>query len=297
MVACVALALLGGGEAARAEGPGVLAHHELTLMVVDPTPEQVTGELTAKQKQDLTDARALRKQKLAELAASRINARLQAAGVKHGTARAQLQGRLKVTAHTARSARWVEQVVMAPGRAALRPVLDHGELWAQLAGDLPKGVQLKYAGRGIKNATLWSQDADALKKFVDRLAIPQTTFTLYKQGSGWTALALGEPIVTDHQIGAAALRAASSGAPYAQITLTAEGVKRLTRAPAEQVALALELDGEVIEVLRVPPERRGASLTVTCPAWLGSASAIRECTELVAGRLASSMPIPLVRVR
>ena len=61
LVLGMGVALLGGQQTARAEGVAKVLHHELTLMVVDPTPEQVTGELTEKQKQQLTDARALRK--------------------------------------------------------------------------------------------------------------------------------------------------------------------------------------------------------------------------------------------
>lgn len=243
----------------------------------------------------MSDARDLKRLKITQMTAKRIKKRLLAAGIKDAHAVAGSHGKISITVYGAFSRRWIEQVVFGPGRLDVRVIMDKSMVWQELEGMLPKGIKLKAHDMVLEP---WSMDREVLERFVSKLAMPGVRLLVARgtvtQGYGWRVIALeDESIVTQRDVQAAQMNQGVSGRTFLSVALRATGVARWS-ALNEKVKLAFVLDEEVLSVLSARSLRAG-QFTVQCPLDVRDLQEHRLCVGQIAGRMAATIPVPLIR--
>jgi|SRR5690554_2345791 len=297
LVALVALmgatAYLAGPAASEAQAQRAQQRPDrsvrLTLVVESP---EIEAEPDA-------DKRHRARRLLAEEVAERVLTRLKAIGVKDPRTIVNAQNHIQVIAHGAGSAQIVRGAILAPGKLEIRPVLESSPHWAELAGELPQGIELRQnPGRvSADRVHLWSADFATLHRFTRRLALGQTLVQVFPERNGWRTLDLGDVLATESQLGSVELRQSPAGIPFVQIELNADAadkVRSAAAAPGANTTLAVVLDGEVVSLIH---RTGGQALEVPCPEHLRSHQSREAWAAQVAGRLATPIPVRIAELR
>jgi len=275
-----------------------LAGAALVVAVLAAAPALAKGRNTyrlvigsAKSHEPLSPAA---RKKFAKLVATRLEKRLHAAGVKDFNVSVVDGHTLSVEAAGAWDRSWMRAVLTAPGKLELRPLSPHQPNWLELAGQMPKGVEIR--GGQSSPTHVWSASRKTLEKFLARVAFSHGELAVYPaNGGGWRSLSLGPPVATRESLTSARAETTSRGTTFVALAFASSVSARLAAASTSEVKQsAVVLDGEVVAVV---DDRGLADHRIQLTAPRGAVGSGRDEQKAwafqIAGRLAAPLPIPI----
>lgn len=218
--------------------------------------------------------------------AKRIKKRLLATGIGEVQMTTRPYGEITIRTSPAKSAQWLAQVVVPPGRLGLHEQLDQSLLWSELASSLPKGIEFR---QNQTDSHLWSASRKTLDAFLSRLALVDRTVSLVPGDAGWRSVMWRGQLASEADIESASAKTSRMGAPFVAVNFKSKADEAWRSSSATRFVISL--DGEAISQLGPAPKQVDPVATLTC---IGSLSTQRDCTSQIVGRLSVPIPLPLV---
>lgn len=233
-----------------------------------------------------------RRQKMAELAATRLERRLKVAQVNDAVVKRLASGDLTVAFKARQPEDWYRGLLLSPGTVEIRPVLADGFNWMQLAAELPPAVELR--GLNPQPDYIWSADRTTLESVVRRTAAPAMVFSVGPAEVGWRSYALGTVnVLKGEELRDARVSRSGAGNSYVSLGVATTVADRLAAAELSEVKeWAVVLDGEVVCLVSKDALLTG-KLELTAPVRLTNREDSAAWARQVAGRMAAPIPVPI----
>lgn len=233
-----------------------------------------------------------RRQKMAELAATRLERRLKVAQVNDAVVKRLASGDLTVAFKARQPEEWYRGLLLSPGTVEIRPVLADGFNWMQLAAELPPAVELR--GLNPQPDYIWSADRTTLESVVRRTAAPAMVFSVGPAEVGWRSYALGTAnVLKGEELRDARVSRSGAGNSYVSLGVATTVADRLAAAELSEVKeWAVVLDGEVVSLVSKDALLTG-KLELTAPVRLTNREDSAAWARQVAGRMAAPIPVPI----
>lgn len=281
-----------------------------TLALLDPVSAQsrdrrvsfqLIVDLEEDQEESVEHRRRLH-QEVAREAASRIEIRLDALGVKNHRVRLNNANAIDVMVYGSHSAEAIRSAVIPPGRLDVRHVNLDQSFWFDLADDLPDSVEIRQHPGSVESDEifLYSRNSQDLITLIDRITMAGVDLRIYPHGAGWRTVQLGEvPLATEQGLRASELGRTPSAIPFVTTRFTPDAAQELRSASTELGTrhIALVLDGELIGIQPFSHRQFSDTIILDCPDFLRSHDARRRWAIQVAGRLAAPLPVTLVEAQ
>lgn len=250
---------------------------------------------------DDADRRQRRHREIAREAARRLEIRLGVMDLKNFRVQVNDDNDIDVTVYGEHSADAIRGALVPAGELEVRPVIEEGQVWLDLADELPDGVSMRSPSANFQSDRLflYASSPSPLRRIVERVALGSTMLTVFPHEQGWRTLRLGEALADASDIERVTIEKTPAGIPFVTLEFDSEAAQT-TRAQAEAddvTHLAFVLDGEVVGLHRFSSRQFSDSLSLDPPAHLRSRQARHRWAIQVAGRLASPIPVPLVELQ